>query len=223
MGVHTQEKKGGERGKEKEREKEEKKKRKRRKERIQLFYAYQITVLFISDHCSVHIDYRMSATSNDRLISIDALGSFNDIEDEEVSNQRPNQLMDSFTKTMKADIIAKSQRVSVIYDPTVEVLQAFSPGDQPSVMDYYLKRTYRYIPHLNFPRQADQILCNECRKSVSKKGWSRSDRLIFDLYSTIHLLLFQYICTNKNCIQHGQEVHCLVHHLHRLRMIYYLQ
>jgi len=92
----------------------------------------------------------MTTISNDRLTSIDDLGSFNDIEDEEISNQRPNQLMQSFTKTMKAATIAKSQRVSVIYVPTVEVLQAFSPGDQPSVMDYYLKRTYS-IFHISLP------------------------------------------------------------------------
>ena len=55
VGVHTQEKKGGEERKGKEERKEEEKERKRRKERIQLFYSYQITVLFISDHCSIHI------------------------------------------------------------------------------------------------------------------------------------------------------------------------
>ena len=201
-------KKGGPREERKEKEERKRKKKEKRKKRegfivLLIVLSYQIIVLLISD-------YRMTTISlNDRLISTDDLGSFNDIEEEEISNQRSNHLMDNFTKTMKAEIITKGQRVSVIYDPTVEVLQTFSPGDQPSVMDYYIKRIYRYIPHLNFPRQADQILCNECRKNVSKKGWSRSDRLIFDLHGTIHLLLYQYTCTNKNCIQHSQEMHCL--------------
>ena len=120
-----------------------------------MFYSYQIIVLSYQIIVLLISDYRMTTISlNDRLISTDDLGSFNDIEEEEISNQRSNHLMDNFTKTMKAEIITKGQRVSVIYDPTVEVLQTFSPGDQPYVMDYYLKRIHRYIPHLNNPRQA---------------------------------------------------------------------
>ena len=44
-----------------------------------------------------------------------------------------------------------------------------------------------------------------CKKGVGKKGRSRSDRLIFDMYGTVHLLLYQYVCTSKSQEMHKRD------------------
>lgn len=68
---------------------------------------------------------------------------------------------------------------------------------KPDVKDFYLKKVMVLVLHRNYPGMS--ILCPECKRPVSNKGWVSHPpaRYIHDMSSGIYLVQYQYECKNS--------------------------
>jgi hypothetical protein len=125
-------------------------------------------------------------------------------------DQLRNQISEKYGIGDKNKVAPCTEPLPIYFDPDKEYMKdlMISSDKVPDATNFYLRRVYLIVPHLNFPRCKSEIICSKCNNPMSSKGWNKDARTIHDIYGSCHLLLFRYTCSNQTCTELTKEYHC---------------
>jgi len=134
-----------------------------------------------------------SSSSADVLLqSAEIIQPIMAIEDNTISTPKVHKFQIDFMNTIK-DNIVKGKTINIIHLPT----EAHGTN-LPKRNLFYLKKTFVFIPHIQFSAVPLPI-CKSCKTASMKPlGWAEP-RYIHDVYSSAYLLHYRYQCKNKDC------------------------